>query len=464
MSPRTLPASNNERISDSLKQRARRTFSSLNVRNYRLFFFGQTISQCGTWMQSMAQGLLVLQLTHSGTVLGLVLALQFLPVLVLAPFGGVLADRLSKRKLLYVTQTAAGLLALALGVLVATGEIRIWMVFVLATALGFVNAFDNPARQTFVHEMVGPTKLNNAITLNSIIANLSRVIGPAIGAVLVAAFGYAPCFIINAASFIAVLACLAMMDANALHRAAPVERAKGQLRAGFAYARKNTLVRDVLLMMAVVGTLTYEFAVSLPLLAHVTYHGSPAQTALAAGWLMSVMGVGAVIGGLVTAGRRRATIGALTVACIGFGLATALAAVSPTITWAIGAMVIVGFFSVPFTALTNTILQTATEARMRGRVMALWAMAFMGSTVIGAPIIGWVGQVTNPHWSLGVGAIAALAAGGFGLHAMRRSPRGTVTELPGAGERSSVSTSSEQDGLVVRSSAAGDVAEAGETA
>jgi len=196
----------------SLQQYAHRTFSSLKVRNYRLFFIGQTISLCGTWMQSIAQALLVLKLTGSGTALGLVIGLQCVPVLLLASYGGVLADRFSKRRLLVVTQTTAGVLALALGVLVATGSVRLWMVYVLAFGLGIVNAVDNPVRQTFVHEMVGRSQLGNAITLNSLIVNMSRVVGPAIAGVIVAQFGLGPCFIINGLSFAAVLFCLYLMD------------------------------------------------------------------------------------------------------------------------------------------------------------------------------------------------------------------------------------------------------------
>ena len=403
----------------SLQQYAHRTFSSLKVRNYRLFFIGQTISLCGTWMQSIAQALLVLKLTGSGTALGLVIGLQCVPVLLLASYGGVLADRFSKRRLLVVTQTTAGVLALSLGVLVATGSVRLWMVYVLAFGLGIVNAVDNPVRQTFVHEMVGRSQLGNAITLNSLIVNLSRVVGPAIAGVIVAQFGLGPCFIINGLSFAAVLFCLYLMDGSKLLKSKPVKAAKRQLRAGFTYAWKTPEVRDVLLMMALVGTLSYEFSVSIPLLAHVTFPGSEAAVAAGVALLSAMMGVGAIFGGLFTAGRRSATLKALTVGAFGFGMSMLLVSVSPSLFSAAAAMVIVGFFSVSFTALANTILQLASAARMRGRMMALWTMAFIGSTVIGGPIIGWVGQAVGPRWGLVVGAVAALVAGGIGLKAMR---------------------------------------------
>jgi MFS family permease len=399
-----------------LKQRARRTFSSLKVRNYRLWFIGQTISLCGTWMQSIAQGLLVLRLTDNNPVmLGLVVALQQLPVLLLASYGGLLADRFPKRRLLYITQSVAGLLAFVLGALVLLGAVQLWMVFVIAGCLGLVNAADNPTRQTFVHEMVGRKQLGNAVTLNSIIVNLSRVIGPAIAVVIVAQVGLAPCFIINGVSFAAVLYCLFIMDGSLLHTSERVRAAKGQLREGFAYAWNTPLLRDVLLMMAFVGTLTYEFMVSLPVLGKVTFAGGEA----AVGILTCAMGVGAVIGGLVTAGRRTSTMRSLTVGSLGFGASMVVLSLVPSLLTAALAVAIVGFFSVWFTSLTSTILQLSSAPRMRGRVMALWSMGFLGSTVIGAPIIGWVCQFGGARWGLAVGAVAALVAGGIGLRGMR---------------------------------------------
>jgi len=407
------------RAAVSLRLQGRRTFSSLKVRNYRLYFIGQSISLCGSWMQAIGQSLLVLRLTGSGVALGLVTALQFTPVLLLAPYGGVLADRFSKRRILLITQSIAGLLALVLGTLVLTGSVRLWMVYLLALGLGLVNAVDNPTRQTFVHELVGRARLGNAVTLNSIIVNLSRVVGPAIAGVLIAQVGLAACFLINGVSFGAVLACLGMMRVRELTRAVPVKPAKGQLRAGFVYAWNTPVVRDVLIMMALVGTLTYEFSVTLPLLAHVTFAGPPSVVAGSVALLMSAMGAGAVVGGLVMAGRRTATMEALATGAFGFGAAMALVAVSPTLAWASVAMAVVGFFSVSFTSLTNTILQVVTAARMRGRVMALWAMAFLGMGVIGGPIIGWIGQYAGPRWSLAVGAVSAMVAGAVALASAR---------------------------------------------
>jgi MFS family permease len=261
---------------------------------------------------------------------------------------------------------------------------------------------------------------------------LSRVVGPAIAGAIIAQIGLAPCFYINGLSFGAVLFCLYLMDGHALAKSKPVRAAKGQLRAGFAYAWKTPVVRDVLIMMALVGTLSYEFTVSLPLLAHITFSGSPSAVARAVALFMTSMGVGAVLGGLYTAGRRTATMRALTVGAFGFGVAMLLVAISPSMIWAAVAMGVVGFFSVSFTALTNTILQISSAARMRGRVMAVWAMAFLGSTVIGGPVIGWVGQNVGPRWSLVAGAVAAIVAGGVGVSAMRA--RGSeVSQMPAPG-------------------------------
>ena len=427
MTTRTRMAT--RKAATSLKEQTHRTFSSLKLRNYRLYFIGQTISLCGTWMQSVAQALLVLTLAgpnEMGIELGIVMGLQFAPVLFLAPFGGVLADRFPKRRILFLTQTVAGLLALTLGVLVATGAIRIWMLYLLALGLGLVSAIDNPARQTFVHEMVGRAQLSNAVMLNSITVNLSRVIGPAAAGLIVAQLGLAPCFIINGLSFGAVLVCLGMMRDGELRRSAPVKAAKGQLREGFRYAWNTRILRDVLIMMTLIGTLTYEFSVSLPLLAHVAFPGSAAQVAAGVATLMSVMGVGAVVGGLVAAGRRGATVRALTIGAFGFGVSVLLVAVSPTLLWASLAMGVVGYYSVIFTSYSNALLQVSSAPHMRGRVMALWTMAFVGMTVVGAPIVGWLGQVAGPRWSLVVGALAAVAAGLVGLDAVRSNVRAPV--------------------------------------
>jgi len=405
----------------------RATFSSLKVRNYRLFFIGQAISLSGTWMQGVAQSWLVLKLTGSGSALGVVIALQFLPVLLLAPYGGVLADRYSKRKLLFFTQACAATLALTLGMLVATGAVRLWMLYILALLLGAVNALDNPTRQAFVHELVGVDTLRNAVTLNSLEVNLCRVLGPALADVLIVTVGLVPCFILNGLSYLAVLWCLWLMTGTALHRDELVVAAKGQIREGFAYVRRNPLILDVLIMMAIVGTLTYEFQVMLPLLAKFTFHRTYTIDVIQLTVLQCATGVGAVVGGLLTAGRKNASLRGLTLASLGFGVSVIAVSFSPTIVVAALLMVIVGGFSIVFTSLTNTILQIESAPTMRGRVMSLWSVAFLGSTVVGAPIIGLIGDV-SPRWSMATGGVAALVAAAVGLAALRAGRHTTLPE------------------------------------
>jgi len=393
------------------------TFSALSVRNYRLYFTGQGISLIGTWMQAIGQSWLVLKLTGSGTAVGMVAAAQFLPVFALAPFGGVLADRFPKRRTLLYTQTAAAVLAFTLGALVASGAIRVWMIMLLALGLGVINALDNPTRQSFVHELVGRKDLRNAVTLNSLVVNLTRIVGPALAGLIIAKLGMAPCFFINAASFVGVLVCLSLMRADELRPSAPVAAAKGQLREGLAYVRTSPTILTTLLMMGLVGTFTYEFQVTLALLAKFSFKGEADAYAL----LTSAMGLGAVLGGLLTAGRRTAALKGLVVAAFGFAVTMVLIALSPSLWTALLVMVAVGACSLAFTSLTNTILQLESAPQMRGRVMSLWTVAFLGSTVVGAPIVGWVGEHVDPRASFYVGAVAALAAGVIGLVASRRA-------------------------------------------
>ena len=369
----------------------------------------------GTWMQTIGQSWLVLELTGSGTALGLVTALQFLPVLLFAPLGGVMADRFSKRKILFFTQTFAGALALILGILVATHTVELWMVFVLAGMFGLNNALDNPTRQSFIFEMVGSSDVSNAVTLNSTEVNLARIIGPAIAGIMIASIGLALCFFINAISFVAVLICLYIMNADELYTHEAIRRAKGQVREGFRYVWSTPLLRDVLIMLAIVGTFVYEFQVSLALMARYTFHGNATDFAL----LMSAMGLGSVIGGLATAGMRKTNPQGLPKLVIILGVSIIGAALAPTLWFAIVAMVIVGIVSICFTSLGNSVLQLESEPQMRSRVMALWSVAFLGSTPIGGPIIGWIGEHINPRWGLGVGGISAIAAGIFGMIVMK---------------------------------------------
>jgi len=395
---------------------ARRMFSSLRVPNYRLYFAGQAISLSGTWMQSVGQGWLVLDLTGSGTAIGLVLALQFLPVLLLGPLGGVAADRFDKRRLLFGTQVVAALLAATLGLLVLFEVVRLWMVFILAACLGFVNLVDNPTRQSFVGEMVGSDDLTNAVSLNSVLVNVARVAGPAAAGALIITLGVAPCFLINAASYLAALAALALMRPDRLHRTPPQGRGRGQLRAGLRYVRTNRVLLIPLIMMAVVGTLAYEFQVILPLLARFTFGGDAATY----GAMTALMGAGAVVGGLLTAaaGRRRPT--ALASMALLFGTFQTAAAFAPTRALALAAMVPLGAASIAFLSLGNATLQLASAPEMRGRVMALWAVAFLGSTPVGGPLMGWIGG-HSPRWALGIGGLATLLCGVLAFRPLARA-------------------------------------------
>jgi MFS family permease len=402
---------------DAARAYSQRTFASLSIRNYRLFAIGQGISLSGTWMQTVAQGLLVLRLTHSGTALGLVTALQTLPVLFLGPWGGVAADRYSKRHILYLTQVSAAICSLAMGVLVLGNWIEIWMVYITAVLLGVIKVFDNPTRQTFVREMVGRDLLANAVSLNSTEFNLARVIGPSLAGVLVATVGLGWCFVLDAATYTVVIAMLAMMTASELNPAPRVAAAKGQLMDGLRYVRSTPVLFNLLLMMGIVGMLTYEFSVTLPLLSEFTLDAGASGYAA----LTAAMGIGAVFGGLYTAGRRRTGPRLLALSSFLFGVSVLLVAIAPSLALAIAAMVIVGFFSINFTSLGNVTLQTESRQDMQGRVMALWSVAVLGTTPIGGPIVGAIGEHFGARWSLMIGAAAAMFAAGLGLMAARRA-------------------------------------------
>jgi MFS family permease len=402
--------------------------SSLRQRNYRLFFFGQLVSIAGTWMQTVAQSFVVLDLTHSGTQLGLTTAARFLPMFVFGPLGGVFADRMDRRRVLYVTQALSGLLAGVFAVTVGTHSIRLWIVYLLALALGFVNVFDNPARQSFISEMVSTGDLPNAVTLNSVAANMARVFGAALGGVIAAAIGLALCFTFNALSFGAVLVSLAAMRSSELFPAERVSRQKKQVRQGLRYVRNTPELLIPLLMIAVVGTLAWEFQVSLPLMASKVFHGGAASY----GVMASVMGGGAVVGGLISAARARPRARALCLAAIGWGIAILAAAVAPSFALELAALVFVGYGSITFNSLAKTTLQLAAKPEMRGRVMALWALAWMGSTPIGGPIVGWTGQAIGARWALVIGGLAALACGVLALPALTRIDRRPAPDAPPA--------------------------------
>jgi MFS family permease len=384
-----------------------RTFASLIASsNYRRFMVGQSISLVGTWMQTLGQSWLVLQLTGSATMLGIVAAVQTLPILLLSPYAGVLVDRRAKRRVLLATQSVMALLALILGLLTLTHAVRLWMVMVIAAGLGLVNCVDNPARQAFVPEIVGTDLVANAVSLNSSMVNAARAVGPALAGVLIVSVGVAACFLLNTVSFIAVIIALATMKPDLLDPAVTSAHAPGQLLEGLRYVRRTPRLLTPLLMMALIGALSYEFQVVLPVLAKHTFHGN----ADAYGFFTSAFGVGAVIGGLAVASRPPKGMRSVAVAAGAFGLTMLGAAVAPTLVIEVLALAMVGAGSVAFMSRGNTMLQLTADESMRGRVMALWAVAFLGTTPIGGPVVGYVAQHASPRWGLALGGLAALTA------------------------------------------------------
>ena len=389
----------------------RLTFAALAVPNYRRYFAGQSISLIGTWMQMTAQSWLVLTLTHSSTALGLVVALQTLPVLLLAPYGGVIADRVDKRRLMIGLQSAMGLQALVLGTLAVARSVQVWEIGALAALLGLNNAFENPARQSFMLELVGSEKLRNAVSLNSVMVNVARTIGPAVAGILIATVGDGVCFLANATSFAAVVASLVTMNRAQLHPTTPAPRARGQLREGLRYVRRMRELAVPLLMMGAVGCLTYEFQVSLPVMASRALHVG----ATGYGFMTAAMGVGAIVGGLLVAARGRTGSGPLIVAAAGFGVAMGLAALAPNLAFELFALGLAGGASIAFMSTGNSTLQLTAVPSMRGRVMSLWFVAFQGSTPIGGPIVGAVIALAGARAGLGLGAVTCLVVAVTGL-------------------------------------------------
>ena len=380
----------------------------MKVRNFRLYFIGQLISVSGTWMQSVAQGWLVLQLTGSSFDLGVAVALQFLPILLAGSYGGLVADRYEKRTILYATQSAAGLLALLLGILITTHHVHPMTVYLIAFALGLVNLFDVPARQAFVQEMVGRDLIANAVSLNSVLMNSGRVIGPGVAAGFIALIGTAGCFYANAFSYLAVLLALAMMRKSEFNPMRTIRRERGQLRLGLRYVWETPALRNVIVATAVIGTFAFNFTVTLPLLSRTTFHE---HTAAQYGVLMGAMGVGAITGGLFVAHRSRPTPKLIALLGVGFGVSMILVALAPSINLAEIAMIPTGAFSIAFMSSANATLQLNSSEHMRGRVMSLYGTAFLGTTPIGAPIMGLIIGASNPRVGILVGAALTLATG-----------------------------------------------------
>lgn len=401
----------------ALRDRASTAASSLRVPNYRLYFVGQSVSAAGTFMQTLATSFLVLHLTGSGTDVGVAAGARFLPFVLLGPFGGVLADRADKRRLLFVTQSASGAAALVFAILAATGTATYPAVLALSLVLGCLTVLDNPARQSLIGELVPRETLANAVVLNSVSLNVARIAGSVAGGALVATVGIAWCFLLNALSFAAVIVNLARMRTDTMHAAPRAPRAKGQVRAGLAYAARTPELALPLVMLTVTGILAYEFPTTLPLLATGAFHG----TAATYGLMAAVMAGGAVAGGLISASRsapRRST--SLAVAAIGWGVAILAAGLAPSLPLTLAALVFVGYGTITFNSAAKSALQLAARPEMRGRVMALWALAWGGSTVIGAPLVGWIAETFGSRWSLMAGGVPTIIVGLALLPALRR--------------------------------------------
>lgn len=383
-----------------------RTFSSLRVQNYRRFFAGQVVSWTGTWVQWTAQAWLVLELTGSGLGLGVITALQWLPVLVLGAWAGVVADRFDKRKVLLFTNATSAVLSLILGIATVGGVVTLWFVVVVALGLGIVTAIDNPARQTFTMEMVGRARLTNAVSLNTATFTTARVLGPATAGLMIDQVGIGQCFLLNAASFGPVMVALWTMNLAELRPSGRVEQSRGQIREGLRYVASMPVLKTLLIIMAVVGTLQYNFQVILPLLARVTFDGG----ARVLGLLGAMTGVGMFIGSLSNAAFGRSTRRFLLGAGISLGMMTLVVSLAPSLVLVALLLVPLGAASMAFLATMNSTLQLTSSDEMRGRVMALYFVLFLGSTPIGAPIVGWVAETVSPRAALALGGMATLSA------------------------------------------------------
>jgi MFS family permease len=389
-----------------LSRALRRSFTSLAVPNYRRYFAGQLVSLSGNWTQVVAEMWLILALTGSGLAVGVTSALQFLPILVFGAWGGLLADRFPKRSLLIVTQTLMALPALTLWAVTSAGVVAPWMVFALVFARGTINAVDNPTRQSFAIEMVGADRVVNAVSLNSVLIHSARILGPATAGILIATLGVGTCFLVNALSFGAMVIALRSMEPRELRPPPTASRGPGAIRAALGYVRRTPALAVPLAMMAVVGTLGYNFQVILPLLARFSFDGgASAYTVLAV-----AMGAGSVLGALVAGARGRVGPGLLVAAAFGFGAAAMIAAGAPTLTLEAIALVPLGAASVTFAAGVNSSLQLSAEPAMRGRVMALYSVVFLGSTPIGAPLTGWLAETYDPRVALLLAGVTGLSA------------------------------------------------------
>jgi MFS family permease len=396
-----------------------RSFDSLHVPNYRRYFVGQIVSLSGNWMQMVAELWLILSLTDSGVAVGLTTALQFLPILLFGAWGGLLADRLPKRRLLIITQALMALPALALFVVSASGAVTPLIVYALVFARGAVNSVDNPTRQSFVIEMVGSRRVVNAVSLNSVLVHSARIVGPGLAGVLIATVGVTPCFAINAASFGVMILALWRMQPELLRAAPEAVREPGAVRAALRHVAATPRLAVPLALMALVGTLGYNFQTVLPLLARFSFGGGPGVYAA----LVSAMAVGSVGGALATGARGHTNARLIAAAALAFGVASLVAAAAPTLALELPLLALLGAATVTFAASINSYLQLEVRPDMRGRVMALYSIVFLGSTPIGGPIAGWLSQAYDPRVALVMAGISGLAAAWAAHTALARVER-----------------------------------------
>lgn len=394
------------------------TFRSLRSRNFRLFFAGQTISQIGTWMQMVAIGLLVLALTDSGVAVGVVTAIQFLPILLLGAWAGVLADRRDRHRLLLTMNGIGAVVAAAFALLVLTGRAELWSIYVLTLAAGTVTALENPTRRAFVTDLVDDQDVPNAVGLNSTLMTGSRVVGPAVAGALIAGPGIGWCFAVNALSYLPQLALFARMDRLRFRASERVAKAKGQLREGLRYVWSQPGLRLPILLVTAVGTLAFNFSVILPLFATRDLDGGPATFTT----MFSIMSVGSVAGALTVARRTSADTTFLARGTVGLGVSMVALAAAPSSALAYVLVLPVGVTSVLVISGANAVVQLGAAPAMRGRVLALLAVVFLGSTPVGGPIAGWVSETHGARWALGMGAVTCLAAGSLTLRALRSLP------------------------------------------
>jgi MFS family permease len=399
------------------------TFRSFDVRNFRLFFGGQLISQIGNWLTLVAQTLLVLKLTDSGYALGALAAAQFGPILVFGAFGGLLADRSDKRRLLIIVQILAMVQSFVLAALAFMDHPPLLAIYFVALFSGVAMAFDNPARRSFVVEMVPEERINNAVSLNSALMTGSRVIGPALAGLLVTTVGFGWCFLLDAFSYLAVIAALWRMNPAELRQAPVTPKGKGQVREGLRYARSVPELWVPLVMMALIGTLAFNFQTVLPLFVTRDLHGSDVTFT----WLLSVVSVGSLIGALASARRTAIDVRIVSRNAFVFGVGLAVLTFAPNQPSAFVVGFLVGLGSIMFMTAATAITQLAADPSMRGRVLALQAIVFLGSTPIGGPIVGAISETFGARYGIGLGAAATLAAAGFGLFTVRRRRKLVLT-------------------------------------